>query len=348
MELTKTQKQILESDAKKIVIMSSAASGKTALLTEKVRRILQSNVDPREVAVITFTNMAASELIQRLGADYKEGIFIGTIHALANHMLRVGGVDTSKVLNDEKFDELFELIVKNPFCVKHLQWVLLDEAQDSDQLQFDFLFNMINPSHFFVVGDAKQSIYRWKGSDPQLILDLAEEPDVVTYQMLENFRNKIKILEYAKQLIRSTGLIDRSIPVNKELGLVEEVPYSADTIIKKLTERPDLKNWAILCRTNAEIQTVSIILKKKGIPFDTFRQGDLSKEELLSKMNQDTVKVLTVHSAKGLEWDNVMVIGARYYPEEERNVCYVAATRAKSYLVWMKYQKKKKVKVYNW
>ena len=339
MELTKIQKEILESKDSKIVVMSSAASGKTALLTEKVRNILREGVEPREIAVITFTNMAATELIQRLGADYKEGIFIGTIHALANYMLRVGGVDTSKILDEEKFDKLFELIVKNPGCVKKLEWVLLDEAQDSDSLQFNFLFDMINPPNFFVTGDVKQSIYRWKGSEPELLLNLANRSDVKTFSMPENFRNRIKILEFAKRLIRPTGLIDQSIPMRQNLGIVEEIYFGETVIIARINLDPEYKNWAILCRTNAEIEKVSTILKNNNIPFDTFKQGDLTKAELIERLAQNTVKVLTVHSAKGLEWDNVIVIGMRYFSEEERCIGYVAATRARNRLIWVKYKR---------
>ena len=67
-------------------------------------------------------------------------------------------------------------------------------------------------------------------------------------------------------------------------------------------------------------------------------------------MAQNRVKVLTVHSAKGLEWDNVAVIGMRYTIGEERNVCYVAATRARENLIWMTYAPKRKssVRTYEW
>ena len=78
------------------------------------------------------------------------------------------------------------------------------------------------------------------------------------------------------------------------------------------------------------------MLREAGIPYDTFRQGDLTKEELLNRMNNNTVKVLTIHSAKGLEWNNVVVIGARFYNDEEKNVCYVAATRARDHLIWIR------------
>lgn len=347
MELSKLQTKILNAKSNKTIVISSAASGKTHLLTEKVRQILRAGVNPREIAVITFTNMAAAELRQRLDTDYKDGLFIGTIHALANYMLCSGGVNTSKILDDEKFDELFKLIKQHPKCVKKLEWVLLDEAQDSDPLQFTFLFDMIDPPCFFVTGDPKQSIYQWKGSNPSLMLKLSERAGAKVFDMNENYRNGSNILSYAKKIIRQTGLVDNSIAMAANPGEVTEIPFNIEDIIRFVQDGEEYGNWAILTRTNQEISDISYALKKEKIPFDTFKQGDLSKEELNIKMKQNTVKVLTVHSAKGLEWPNVIVIGMRYYNNEEKNICYVAATRAKKKLVWMT-ARKKKAKVYEW
>ena len=213
MELSRLQQLIINAPCNKTVVISSSASGKTRVLTEKVRQILRAGANPRDIAVITFTNMAAAELRQRLGDDYKEGLFVGTIHALANYMLCMGGVDTKKVLNDERFDELFELIKENPSCVRHLEWILLDEAQDSDKSQFQFLFEMIKPDCFFVVGDPKQMIYSFRGSDSTLMTRLGNMPGARIFDMNENYRNGKEILSFAKRLIRPTGLIDTSSPM---------------------------------------------------------------------------------------------------------------------------------------
>ena len=124
-------------------------------------------------------------------------------------------------------------------------------------------------------------------------------------------------------------------------GEVEEIPYNSGAILQ-LVKEGRYGDWAVLARTNQEVSTISSLLKKEKIPFDTFKQGDLSKDELNTKMEQDTVKVLTIHSAKGLEFQTVIVIGARYYNAEERNVCYVAATRARDRLIWMGNTAKKK------
>lgn len=288
--------------------------------------------------------MAAAELKQRLDTDYKDGLFIGTIHSLANSMLCRAGIDTSQIIQSEKFDELFTMVYKNPHCVKHLQWILLDEAQDTDAQQFYFLIDMINPDSFFIVGDVKQSIYGWRGARPELLQELADKPDVKVFDLNENYRNGYNILRFAKRLILPNGLEDTSVAMSAGNGSVMETEYSTPFIIQKLQETTNFSRWAILTRTNMEIDQISYSLSKAGIPYDTFKQGDLSKDELVKKMEQNTVKVLTVHSAKGLEWDNVIVVGMRYRIGEERNICYVAATRARQNLIWMNYPSKKKKK----
>lgn len=348
MELSILQQKILNAPNNKIVVLSSAASGKTRLMTEKVRQLLRAGVNPREIAVITFTNMAAAELKQRLGDDLKEGLFIGTIHALANYFLLSSGIKTDKVLDNEDFDALFDMVQDHPTCIRHMEWILLDEAQDSDPLQFKFLFDLINPDYFFVCGDIKQSIYQWKGSKPMLMMKLADRPDVVLFDMNENYRNGYNILNFAKKIISPTGLKDTSISMRKGNGSVREMNHSNEAIVQFIKENPSYATWAVLCRTNAEIEFISSYLKHAGIPCETFKQGDLSREELIQKMQQNTVKVLTIHSAKGLEWDNVIVVGARMYNSEERNVCYVAATRARDNLIWMSGNPKNNVKKYRW
>jgi len=349
MELSELQKNILNSPNNRSIIMSSAASGKTTLMTEKVRQLLRAGVNPKEIAVITFTNMAAAELRQRLGQDYKDGLFVGTIHALANWMLLTSGIKTDKVLNNEEFDELFLMVEKNPICIKHIEWVLLDEAQDTNEQQFKFLFDMINPDYFFIVGDIKQSIYRWRAARPDLLQSMALRDDVTVFDLNENYRNGYNILNYAKNLIRPTGLMDSSISKHIGNGSVKEISYDLNKIVDEIRSMDEYKDWAILTRTNQEILTISSYLNKFNIPYDTFKQGDLSKNELNEKMNHNTVKLLTVHSAKGLEWRNVIVVGMRYTSIEERSICYVAATRAIENLIWVNRKTtKKKPIVYNW
>lgn len=350
MELSELQTEILNAPSNRSIVLSAAASGKTRLMTEKVRQLLRAGVNPKEIAVITFTNMAAAELRKRLGEDYKDGLFVGTIHSLANWMLLTGGVKTKKIIEEENFDELFSLLKENPQCIRHIEWILLDEAQDSSESQFEFLFDILNPDYFFICGDVRQSIYRWRNARPDLLQSMCNNPEIAVFDMNENYRNGYNILTFAKSLIRPIGLEDTSISKRDINGSVTEMCYDSQAILTKIKNNGHYGDWAILTRTNKEISTFSTLCYKYKIPFETFKQGDLSKEELNEKMQHDTVKLLTVHSAKGLEWPNVVVIGMRYSSIEERCICYVAATRARDNLIWVTGRKKttSKNKTYNW
>ena len=65
-------------------------------------------------------------MLERL--NYPVGLFIGTVHSYCNYLLRSGAVDTSRLLDDEKFDDLFPLIEENPYCFKEVEHLLVDEA----------------------------------------------------------------------------------------------------------------------------------------------------------------------------------------------------------------------------
>lgn len=352
-ELTKQQRAIVEATEPYVVVVATAAAGKTRCITERVRWLLNNGVPGEEIVTITFTNAAAEEISERLGNP--TGVFIGTIHSLANYYLKTSGIDTSRVLNDEKFDDLFKLIKKNPHCIQHVSHLIVDEAQDSNPQQFEFLLDMIAPDNYMLMGDHRQSIYRFNGATPEYILSLMESPEVTTYELTENYRNAPEILQYAKNGIRTLGrdYEDYSVPMRSTHGRVIDVPYSGEgiaTTIERYVSRGDCdyKDWFILTRTNAELDTILQVLKRHKIPTDTFKRAQLDNKGLKEKMRENTVKVLTIHTAKGLEADNVVVIGARYRDVEEKCVNYVAATRARNLLVWAYKTNARKPKVEYW
>jgi superfamily I DNA/RNA helicase len=347
MELSKAQKRIVETTEPYVVVIASAASGKTRCLAERVRWLLENGVPAEEIVTITFTNAAAEEISERIGNP--PGLFIGTIHSLANYYLRAAGVDTSKVLNDERFDDLFKLIKKHSGCIKHVTHLIVDESQDSTPEQFEFLLDMIAPDNYMLLGDHRQAIYRFSGATPDYILNLMESPEVMTYDLNENYRNAPEILRYAQDMIRTLGYEyeDYSIPMRTQRGRIVNVDYSekgiCTTIKRYVTEgKSKYKDWFVLTRTNAELENIRIALEKEGVPCDTFKKAQLTNKGLKDKMEEDTVKVLTIHTAKGLEADNVVVIGARWRDIEEKCINYVAATRARNLLVWTKPVPKRK------
>ena len=353
-DFTTEQQKVIDSTEDFIVVNSCAASGKTETLTEKVRQVIRAGeISPSKIVVFTFTNNAAEVLRQRLGADFKDGIFVGTIHSYINSLLTANGIDTSSIIVEEKFDDLFKLISKNLHCIQKVDYLFLDEAQDSTDLQFTVILDYIKPTKWMFVGDWRQSIYGFRGSRPDMLLDIAKRPDVKTYNLTKNFRNSKAILNFAKRLINLAGLeyMDTSTPARDSIGTVYDVTYDINEIIRGIRKSKDnYRDWFILARTNAQIDEINRKFDEVGLPHDSFKRNELTVEQLKEKMEDNTVKVLTIHAAKGLERKNVIVVGARLYNTEEKCLSYVAATRARDMLVWTTMPKKtrREKDLYEW
>lgn len=356
MELNLTQKEIIETTESKVLVSSAAASGKTEVLTSRLQYLLDNGVDPTKIVAITFTNNAASVMLDRLGRP--DGLFIGTVHSYCNFLLRSSAIDTTKLLDDERFDELFPLIEKNPSCFREVDYLLVDEAQDSTEMQFKF-FELIQPKNYMYFFDIRQSIYGWNGADPEYLVEKMDEPGVMVYRMRQNYRNLSDILHFAKKFLFRLGPAyeDDSIPMrrnNVRYSVIEGnlTPSEAVNALIKTNNRLESNwgDWFLLCRTNADIELFSSLLNDEGVPTDTFKQSELTNSQIEERMKENSVKILTVHSAKGLENKNVLAYNIRAYNNEEARLCYVAATRARDCLIWAKMppKRKKKTKVISW
>ena len=103
LELDSTQSAVVHCDSDKILVVAGSGSGKTRVLTERLKLLLEDVEDSSKIVAITFTNAAAEEMKERLG-DTKSA-FIGTIHSYANRILLMNGYDTSQYIEEDNFDE---------------------------------------------------------------------------------------------------------------------------------------------------------------------------------------------------------------------------------------------------
>lgn len=342
-ELSELQREIIETKESKVIVLASAAAGKTACLTERVKYLLENGVNPEGIVVFTFTNAAAEEMRKRIGA-IGDKCFINTVHSYAFYLLMKNGIQVQEAIDEEDFDRFFQLIQQHPEIIEPVEYLLLDEAQDSNLLQYQFILKLICPKNLFIVGDLKQSIYEFNSGRPDILLTMTYEPDYTVYNLNENYRNAPAILRFAKKLINGSALgdyelYDDSICMNDaEDGYVTEVEFLPSRVIQFIQDDPQYGKWFVLTRSNTQLNNVVTFLNHAKIPNDTFKRSQITSAEFKEKMARDTVKVLTVHSAKGLEADNVIVIGVAKWNKkpEERRVAYVAATRARKKLIWMR------------
>jgi DNA helicase-2/ATP-dependent DNA helicase PcrA len=86
MPLNAQQQSAVESGESRIIVSAGAGTGKTTVLTERIRHLLSQGIEPREILALTFTRYAANEMKKRL--NHKKDIMIGTFHAWALKLLR--------------------------------------------------------------------------------------------------------------------------------------------------------------------------------------------------------------------------------------------------------------------
>lgn len=332
--LSKLQEKILSNRADNVFVESAAASGKTLVLIEKTRQFINDNKGL--VVAFTFTNAAAEEMSTRLGEYNKDNVFVGTIHSYCLRLLLSHGITKAlDYVEEQLFDKLFSLLKEHLDCVSPVYAVLCDEMQDCNEEQFEFIFDILQAEKRFCCYDKRQSIYRWRDAHPEYIDSYINSTDGVVEYMNENYRNGSNILSFAKSIILQAGYDyrDGSVAI-RDGGRVVTVDYSPTAIAKTIKRMGNYKDWFILTRTNDQSDEMMYYLEKEGIPASSFKRAQLTNAELYKKLQNDDVKVLTIHTSKGLEAKNVVVIGARFYDLEEKCVSYVAATRARDLLVW--------------
>ena len=219
------------------------------------------------------------------------------------------------------------------------KYILIDEYQDTNEAQY-ILTKLLSSKYKNIccVGDADQAIYGFRGARPDILVNLANSKETYTYRIKRNYRNGGEILAFAKEKLLNGGPWDDSIAMSDDMGKVYRMADTPSTIIRliKDTKDSDYKDWFILGRTNEIVDRIVMELQAAQIPCDTFKMAGKTAQELHDIVESNSVKVLTIHTSKGLEAKNVIVIGTRNkgYDEEENRLNYVAATRAKKRLFW--------------
>jgi ATP-dependent DNA helicase Rep len=162
--------------------------------------------------------------------------------------------------------------------IRHL---LVDEYQDSNTSQY-LLVKLLTGirAHFTVVGDDNQSIYAWRGANPQNLRQLQEDyPQLKIIKLEQNYRSTNVILKVANHLIaHNTHLFDkklwselgqgdllRVIRCKDEEDEAEQI--IADIISHKMRIRGEYGDYAILYRGNHQSRVFEKVLRHYSIPY---------------------------------------------------------------------------------
>ena len=187
------------------------------------------------------------------------------------------------------FDDLLlkplELFKKFPNVLEKYQkkynYVLVDEYQDTNKPQFEFIHCLsINHREICVVGDDDQSIYGWRGADISNILNFSEAfGESKIFKLEQNYRSTQNILDAAHFVIsRNSKRADKKLWTNNDSGepiyIVENGndAMESDKILNLISENKssgkyDLSDMVILYRTNAQSRIIEDKLRRQGIPY---------------------------------------------------------------------------------
>lgn len=147
--------------------------------------------------------------------------------------------------------------------------VLVDESQDLDDLQYQFLKLIGDQSALFFVGDARQCIYEWRGARPRIIRE--KYPDAKVFELTGSFRCSEPVLRVANVLMAKDPPMQtaRRWPVlAMEVDLVNGRSRELCGLLNRLHHRDkiDWRDMAVLCRTNHECKRLADVMQEARIP----------------------------------------------------------------------------------
>lgn len=263
---------------------------------------------------------------------------------------------TSKLLD---FDDIllytYELLTNRNDILrgwqKRFTYILVDEFQDINQLQYDVVKLLAKPEdNLFIVGDDDQSIYAFRGAKPEIMLHFPEDyPDAKTELLACNYRSASTIVELSQKVIsKNLRRYKKELFADKmggkpvtiqvfEDGKQEEL-YVKSQVKELLKKGIPYEEMAVLYRTNSGARFLVETLMQYQIPFcmrDTLpnlyehwiaqdvisyiriAMGERSRREFLRIMNRPN----RYFSRDALDDAQVSFEGLRWFYEEKDWMC---------------------------
>ncbi|MDP6943997.1 MAG: UvrD-helicase domain-containing protein, partial [Myxococcota bacterium] len=171
-----------------------------------------------------------------------------------------------------------EPLVRSEFK-QRWRYVLVDEFQDTNLVQYQFLMAVLNDAkRICVVGDDDQSIYRWRGAEVENILGFDRAlPEVTVVRLERNYRCSGNILDVASALISQNHTrhakalwTDKPAgePVRVHVAPTDsaEAAYIAREVMTLRRTLP-LREIAVFYRTHAQSRTLEDAFRQWAVPY---------------------------------------------------------------------------------
>ncbi|NUA27930.1 DEAD/DEAH box helicase [Cupriavidus basilensis] len=340
------------------VIHGVAGSGKTLILGYRAEYLAKAATRP--ILVLCFNKTLAAKLSATMvEKGIEDKVHVHNFHAWCSRQLQAFNIDLPKGRADDALFESFvsrviEGVERKAIPGGQYDAVLIDEGHDFRPEWFKLVVQMINPdsNSLLVLYDDAQSIYGGTKKRKFSFASVGVQAKGRTTILKINYRNTQEILAvaraFADDLLRPNDNGEDEAPTVQPIGAgrrgqkplliaLPTIEAEAERIAQVLLEENRTGTaWAemaIIYRHWETAGKVTSVLARKGIPFEC---PQITKR---FTPGGDSVKVVTMHSSKGLEFPLVCIpgVGAPHKKEEsiedEARLLYVAMTRATRQLV---------------
>lgn len=178
------------------------------------------------------------------------------------------------------FDDLLGMalrLLKNNAVVledvrDHYRYVMVDEYQDTNRVQYEIVRLIASEHHnICVVGDHDQSIYAWRGAFSEAITGFAEDfPGTTVIALDQNYRSTKNVVDASRRIIEANPAAYRGeLWTGNESGApvrivsCEDERHEAEWIVNELSKYPG--SSAVIVRTKAQTKSFEVALASRGI-----------------------------------------------------------------------------------
>lgn len=181
----------------------------------------------------------------------------------------------NKMSYEDLLQNATELLKNHPHLLHLLKWIIIDEVQDCDELQFELIRQLKKSEvNLFAVGDPNQVIYSWRGSMFNIFYKFRELYQAEELSLPVNYRSSQTILSVSRRFQESgdslTGVQEEGekISVKDHYDPFQEAEYLADKIMTLYEKGIPFEQIAVFYRLQSQSEILSKVLEKHQIPYE--------------------------------------------------------------------------------
>jgi hypothetical protein len=334
------QLNFIKSDLQDCCLIGIPGGGKTTTIIKKILfHISEKKIGSKEFLIITFSKKACYDFISR-GEDINKDIFtksnVKTLHSLAGTI--VNKLDKSKSESIEivickalnYIESYDEIELKKIKCLKDLKLIIIDEAQDISEIQYNLAKKISDKFEctLILVGDPNQNIYQFQNGTDKFLLEHSKNK----YYLKQNYRSTPEIINLINDMKPWKHLVPDIIPTRKSLNrkpivysssLNSIVEHMKETIDDWKKEGIDMKDIGIIGPVkkskennfgkfnNIGLQYFVNYFEDNKIPYIKHYTETTSDCEVVntnSYQKDGHINLYTIHGSKGLEFKKVFLL----------------------------------------